>query len=146
MPAKGVAVRERLNVCLFVNRLVTGGAERQIIELARGLDKARFNTYVLTLRRGGELEWQLTDDPGVQLVCLDRRGRFDVTFLPRLLRFLRRERVHVLQPFLTPATLFGYIAGILARTPILITTERGGAVVDPGSLGYRAYNWLEGTV
>ncbi len=42
-------IQKKLNVCLLVNDLRYGGAERQLVELARGLDKDRFNPLVVTL-------------------------------------------------------------------------------------------------
>jgi glycosyltransferase involved in cell wall biosynthesis len=111
---------------LLVNDLRVGGAERQLVELARGLDKARFRVIVATLYPGQPFESDLWGCDGVELVSLDRRGKFDFGTLPKLVGILRREQVDIIQPFLTPATAFGMTAAMIARTPVKIVTERCG--------------------
>lgn len=116
----------RLTVMLLVNDLRIGGAERQLVELARGLDKERFRVIVATLYPGQPFEDDLRGCDGVELVSLNRRHRLDFGTLFKLIGVLRREKVDIIQPFLTPATAFGILASIIARTPIKIVTERCG--------------------
>ena len=47
---------DRANVLLMIDDLCLGGAERQLVELARGLDKQRFRVLVATLYPGQPLE------------------------------------------------------------------------------------------
>lgn len=116
----------RLTVMLLVNDLRIGGAERQLVELARGLDKSRFRVLAATLYSGQPFEADLRDCDGVELISLDRRGKFDFGTLFKLAGILRREDVDIIQPFLTPATAFGMAAAILAGTPVRVVTERCG--------------------
>ncbi|MEX2159799.1 MAG: glycosyltransferase [Dehalococcoidia bacterium] len=132
---------ERLTVLLLVNDLRVGGAERQVVELARGLDRARFRPIVATLYGGQPLEEELRGS-GVQPVSLNRRGKLDFGTIRTLARQLRDERVDVIQPFLTPSTFFGLSAALLARTPVRIVTERCGLREHPG-LGNAAYRFIE---
>jgi glycosyltransferase involved in cell wall biosynthesis len=134
---------DKLSVALLVNKLVTGGAERQIVELAGGLDKSRFNVYVVTLQSGGSFDRDVAALPGVELRSLERSGRFDFTSLFRLVKLLRSERIDIVQPYLTPATFFGLTAGLIARTPILLVTERGGSSLIPFRPGAKVYTFLE---
>jgi L-malate glycosyltransferase len=107
--------------------LCTGGTEQQLLELVRGLDKRRFRPIVATLRSGGDLEPQFRAEPDVELVQLRNRGKGDLSPIWQLARVLRSRRVEVVQPFLTPTTSFGLLAGLLAGTPVRILTERSGA-------------------
>ena len=134
---------ERLRVLFLANALGIGGAERQLVELARGLDRRRFEPVVTVLYPGGPLERELAE-AGVRLVSLDRRGRFDFTTVASLARLLRREGVHVIQPYLTPATFFGLSAALAARTPVRVATERSGGVrLDRGGPGAWLYEWSQ---
>ncbi len=133
---------KRLTVMLLVNDLRIGGAERQLVELARGLDKTRFRVIVTTLYPGQPLEADLRDILGVELTSLDRRGKYDPMALPRLVGMLRRERVDVVQPFLTPATAFGMAAAMIARTPVKIVTERCGVRLNT-HFGNNVYRFVE---
>ena len=108
-------------------RLDTGGAEQQLLELVRGLDKRRFRPVVVPLYGGGTLEAEFRGVPGVEVVCLDRRHRFDFSVIWKLVALLRSRQVDIVQPFVSPASVFGLLAGVLAGTSVKIATERGGA-------------------
>ncbi len=132
----------RLTVLLLVNDLRIGGAERQLAQLARGLDKERFRVIVATLYAGQPLENEVRDCPGIELHSLNRLGKFDFQTLFTLVKLLRREKVDIIQPFLTPATAFGMLAAIIARTPVKIVTERCGVRLN-AHFGNEVYRFFE---
>ncbi len=89
-----------IEIVFLVRSLEYGGAERQVVTLANALDKTCFNVTILCLYSGGELETQL--DNGVQLICLEKRDRWDILFfLWRLYRVLKEIK---------PAVLHGYLS------------------------------------
>src|SRR5581483_5869997 len=127
-------MNEPLRVMLLVTNLGIGGAQRQVIELARGLDRSRFEPTVVTVYSGHPLEQDLLAAGDVRLLSLDRRHKLDVGSLPKLVSLLRRERTQIVQPYMTPAAFFGLTAAWLARTPLRIATERNGAYAGrPGA-------------
>jgi glycosyltransferase involved in cell wall biosynthesis len=134
-------MNQRRHLLLLVNKLEIGGAERQLVELARAIDRRRFETTVMTLYPGGALDADV-EAAGLRLVTLDRRGKYDFGAIGRLAAFLQRERVDIIQPFLTPSTLFGLSAGLIARTPVTVVTERCGVRANLGA-GSRAYMAVE---
>lgn len=115
------------NVLYPVPALRTGGTEQQLLELVRGLDKRRFHPIVVTFESGGRLEPDFRAEPGVEIVHLRRRGKWDLSPIWRLAQLMRSRHVEVVQPFLAPATSFGILAGVLAGTRARILTERSGA-------------------
>jgi glycosyltransferase involved in cell wall biosynthesis len=133
---------ERATVALLVDDLRVGGAQRQLVELAKGLDKSRFRALVVTLHAGGPLERELIHQEGVELVCLHRGGKYDFAVMLPLAQLLRRRRVQVVMPFLTPATFFALAAAALARTPVRIATERSG-IEKLKRLGEKLYRAAE---
>lgn len=135
-------MNEPLRVLLLVTNLGIGGAQRQVVELARGLDRSRFDPTIATVYAGYPLEHELADG-SVRLLSLERKHRFDVTTLPKLVSLLRRERIQVIQPYMTPAAFFGLTAGWIARTPVRIATERNGAYTGRPPAGARLYSTLE---
>lgn len=77
-----------------------GGAERQLIDLAAGLQRNGHEVVLLTFYPGGEM-LNDADKAGVRIVSLDKRGRWDVVpFLVRLARQLRKERSDVVHGYL----------------------------------------------
>ncbi|MBS3734984.1 MAG: glycosyltransferase [Phycisphaerae bacterium] len=110
----------RLRVCQLITELVPGGAERCVYELARRLDRRRFDVRVVALRGGPVADW-LADD-GVPVKALDVRCTWDVLRLPRLVELLRRERIDLLHTHLFHADLAGRPARSLAAVPHLVHT------------------------
>lgn len=134
---------EPVRVCFPVTRLGYGGAERQLVELALGLDKREFQVVVVPFEGGGPLESELTGQPGVCVHPVSRKGKFDmVSPTLAIARIMRAHRVQIVQPFITPATLYGLMAAYLSGVPIRIATERCGDRVNTG-LGNRLYRRVE---
>ena len=132
----------KINVMFPVNYLGIGGAEQQLLELVKGIDKSRFKPLVVTLYPGGHLYEEIQQIPDVELISIDRKGKFDFWVLLGMLSLLRRKEVDVIQPFLTPATFFGLLPAMLAHTPVKIVTERCGVRLNTG-YGYKTYQKME---
>jgi glycosyltransferase involved in cell wall biosynthesis len=132
-------MRDLRTVLFPITDLARDGAQRQLLELARGLDKERFRPVVLTLRPGGPMEQDFKEVPGVEVISWERKGKYDFFYLLKVVNLLRRMKVDVVQPFLTPATFFGILPAFLCRTPVKIVTERSGPRKKNGHLGYWLY-------
>ena len=132
----------RLTILFLENRLVVGGAEQQLLELVRGLDKSRFLPLVATLYGDAPLDEEFRRVPGAKLVCLERKGSLDFLPLVKVFRLLRSQRADIVQPYLTPATLFGLLPALVAGTPVKIVTERCGLRAKV-SWRYRLYRNIE---
>jgi len=125
-----------------VNELKIGGAEQQLLELVRGLDKSRFHPIVAPLYPGGALEPEFRAVEGAEVIDLHRGGKYDLSPLWRIARILVERRVDIVQPFLTPSTFFGLLPAFLVGTRVKIVTERCGVRRRRGA-GYRTYRALE---
>lgn len=125
-----------------VNELKIGGAEQQLLELVRGLDKSRFKPIIAPLYSGGALDSEFRAVPGAEVIDLHRTGKYDASPLWKLTRMLLTRRVDVIQPFLTPATFFGLLPALLVGTPVKIVTERCG-VRQNRHAGYKLYRTVE---
>jgi glycosyltransferase involved in cell wall biosynthesis len=112
-----------------------GGAERQLVDLTRGLRTAGHEVSLVTFYPGGEMLAAAIAD-GVQVVSLNKSGRWDVVpFLLRLVRTLRKERADVLH---------GYLG--LANALLVLTkpVHRGTVVwgVRASDIDLRKYHWV----
>jgi len=132
----------RLTVVYPVNELRVGGAEQQLLELVRGLDKNRFHPVVAALYGGGALEAEFRAVPGLEVVALNRRGRYDFSPLRTLGRLLQTREAAIVQPFLSPATFFGLVPALVLGIPVKVVTERCG-VRRRRHLGYHMYRTAE---
>lgn len=93
--------RNRETIFFMARSLERGGAERQLVVLARGLAQCGYHVVVAVFFGGGPYEAELRAAK-IPVVDLKKRGRWDVLpFLWRLFRALRRERAEVLHSYLS---------------------------------------------
>jgi glycosyltransferase involved in cell wall biosynthesis len=84
---------------LFLSRtLNVGGAERQLVALARGLRRRGHHVAAAVFYQGGAFEDELRSD-GIQVHDLHKRGRWDFSFLAELMRLVRSEHPTVLHSY-----------------------------------------------
>jgi glycosyltransferase involved in cell wall biosynthesis len=108
-----------MRLVILARSLGFGGAERQIVALATGLQARGHRVVVALFYGGGPLEPDLAA-AGVPVVSFEKRGRWDVAgFAVRLAAFLRRERPDVVHGYLAMPDL-----AALALKPVF-----GGKVV-----------------
>ncbi|MBI4303187.1 MAG: glycosyltransferase [Chloroflexi bacterium] len=137
-------MRERMTVLFPITDLAMDGAQRQLLELVKGLDKERFTPIVLTIRPGGSQEQEFKEVPGLQVISLDQKHKYDFSCLFKVSDVIRRMKVDVVQPFLTPATFFGLLPALWCGTPVKIATERLASGRRTGvRFGFRFYLVVE---
>ena len=114
-------------VAYVIGGLGKGGAEYQLYELLRHLDRRRFAPGVFVLAPGG---WWV--EPiralGVPVEEIPRRGPADVRRLARLRASLRRFAPHLLHAILWSGNSYGRLAALGLGIPVVIAAER---VVTP---------------
>ncbi len=115
---KHAGKRRRVRLVFLVRLLGIGGAERQLVTLAKALDPQLFEVTVVCLYKGGVLEQDLTNG-GVRVISLDKKGRWEMFgFLFRLARQLRRLEPDILHPYLTAQNLMAIL-----MKPVLPSTR-----------------------
>jgi glycosyltransferase involved in cell wall biosynthesis len=134
--------KNKISVMFPVNFLGVGGAEQQLLELVKGMDKSRFKPFVVTLYPGGELYEEIQQIPDVEIATVNRKGKLDFLVLSRMFSLLRRNKIDIIQPFSTPAALFGLLSALVNLTPVKIMTERGGFRAG-NSLGFQFYQKMQ---
>ena len=110
-------------VVLVIDDLEYGGAQRQAIELANNLNSERFEVHICSLSSYLPLAVTL-EDRHRRLHVISKLARLDLTVVPRLAWLLRRLRADIVHSFLFSADIASRLAGRLARTPVVISSER----------------------
>lgn len=122
----GHAVRApagRIKVLYVIGQLDRGGAERQLMELATGLPRDRYEPVVCCLGQPGPLGREI-EEAGVRLVVHAKPlGNFSGASR-KLAQLVRAERPVILHAFLSSANWRGLVVGRLLRVPIVITSMR----------------------
>lgn len=129
-----------IEVCYIIGQLGKGGAERQLYELIKGLNKKRFAPVVISLSQGGlwKDEIQRLD---VQVIELQRRKNWEFARLFRLYRLLKAMTPDIVHTFLFSANTYGRIAAILTTVPVIIASERNS--VEAGKDKNRLWIYID---
>lgn len=109
-----------IRLFILIRSLEVGGAERQLVELVKALDKTRFAITLATFYNGGGLRSELQSLEGVNLISLHKKGRWDIVpFGMRLMRVVRRGRPHIVMGSMGIANELSLLAGRLARSKVV---------------------------
>lgn len=113
-------------ILLMVRELGSGGIERDVTKLARGLDRSRFTPFVATYRPTGIRSEELIR-AGIPILHLQvssfKSPRFIATAV-QLGRFIRRQRIKIVHAFDSTAILGVPLARLL-RVPAILTSTLG---------------------
>lgn len=114
------------NVAYIIDSLSFGGAERQLVELLKGVVRYRKsitpNLYLLQVGTKGY--YQLVDELGVTICHIPRRRKYDITILPRLIVKLREQKIDIIHSFSVMAGLLAVISGRCLSLPVVASTIR----------------------
>lgn len=119
---------------LLGDTLNVGGTEGQFAEVACGLDRSRWDVHVACVRAEGPLRARL-EDVGLQPWSLGPSSFKSpglVVAMLRLAAYLRRHAVRLVHCFDFYSNILGVPAARLARTPVVIASQR-----DMGNLRSR---------
>jgi len=125
-----------------INRIA--GAERQLIQLAKGLARRGWRVSVVALSDSGGDEADGLVNAGVAFTTLDmRKGVADPRGWIRFHRWLRKERPDVLHAHLPHATWVARWSRLAAPVRVVMDTLHSSSTGSLGrKLGYRWSDWL----
>lgn len=113
-----------LRILHLITRLPVGGAERLVVEICTHLDRASFKPMVCCIQERGPLAAEL-ERHAIPVLCLGRMQtrRLDWRAVRDLARLFRHEQIDLVQSHLYHANLYGRLAGLLAKVPVLATVH-----------------------
>ncbi|MGH7258672.1 MAG: glycosyltransferase [Nitrospiraceae bacterium] len=114
-----------------------GGAQRQLVNLAKGLKSMGHNVIVLTYYPDAPLEHELTD-AGIEVWTLGKRSRWDIGRpVVRLVRLVRAARPAVLHGYLGTANLLTVIAKACCPSIKMVWGVRAS------NMDWDTYGWFD---
>jgi len=115
-----------LKIVYVIGQLGFGGAERQLLELVRHLNRQRYEPVVVSLSEGGGLQGEF--EKACEVIVLRKWTKIDISRLPRLIRLFRKIRADIVHGYLSTGVLWGTLAAKCAGVPY---TVGGWRLADP---------------
>jgi glycosyltransferase involved in cell wall biosynthesis len=125
----------------IINHLsIFGGAEIQLAHLVRGVAKLGYEVTVCSLEPSSIDATTLAEE-GVELVAYRTEHRLDrLVVMPRLARLARRA--DVVQCTMWDASLWGRLAAIAARRPVIVADHATDRAVQVSAKGAPRGRWI----
>ncbi len=97
---------KKIKLALAIRALDIGGAERQLLELARNIDKDKYDV-VLYVMYARELDVEAKAIEGVKFIDLAKQSRYDnLSFMKKYIKSLDEEQVDIVYAYLIEMNLF----------------------------------------
>jgi glycosyltransferase involved in cell wall biosynthesis len=121
-------------ILLMTYSLGIGGSERQMAEVAKALDRSRFEVHAGCFHadgmRAGEL--RAAGIPILQLPVTSFASYSAVEGAQLMMRYIRERRIQLVHSFDVPLNIFGAPVAWLARKPVVLTSQRAHRHLTPG--------------
>jgi glycosyltransferase involved in cell wall biosynthesis len=122
-PLTRAVVESPIGVMLLVSSLEHGGAERQVIELFRGLDRTRFAPIICCLADDVPLIRQFPD-VAPHVIVVPKRWKYDLTTIARVAAIVRERRIDLIHSFLFDAEMAARAIKRLGWVSCVVASER----------------------
>ncbi len=139
------SVARKIRVLLLTDEMEVGGTQRQMVAIAKHLDRHRFEPTVVFFRNPSFFVDELKQ-AGVNVIQIQKRGRLDFGFVWRLRQVLSQEKFDVIQCFAFSGELWGAVSRWLlprGQRPALISSVRG-VYVWYARWQWRLKTWVSG--
>ena len=119
-----------MKILFIIHSLKFGGAERQLIELAKGLSKKKYECHIACLdsyKEGYSLE---SAQKNIVVHNFIRKNKFDIYPVFLVYRYIIKNNINLIHTFENLGSLFGLIAGKYAGKPVVCSAIRSGRDKD----------------
>lgn len=124
-----------MNILFLLRSLNVGGAERQLLLLASGLQQRGWSVKVAIFYAGGPLDEEART-MGIQIVDLKRKGRWDlVPFFFRLVDLVKKERPDILHSYLQVPNIWSALVKLFLPATTVVWGIRAS------NIEWKNYGW-----
>lgn len=133
----GVRRPVKISVCHLLPALPAHGAEQLLLDISRHVDQTQISFSICLISDLGPLVEDFRG-LGIPVTYIAKKSRKDFSVVFRLAKFWRQNRFDIVHTHLFTADLWGRLAGLISRIPIVSTSH---TTSDPniGRLG----RWLD---
>lgn len=119
-------MKKTLRLLFVIDSLGFGGAERQLVELVKGLlVRDTYEIHVVSLMKIDQGYAHILALLGLEVHCFPRAYKYDVLGpLFSLIRYIRESRIDLVHTFMNMGSLFGAVAARLTGRPVVCSAIR----------------------
>lgn len=114
----------KIKVLYLINSLERGGAERQMVELAKNLDRSKYTPIVVFYNYCVSPKQNELISMGVDVHYIKKRFKVDPLFLFNLVRFIKSQKIDIIHSFLEGPNFWARVAANLAGHKVVVTSKR----------------------
>jgi len=129
-----------IKICYIIGQLGKSGAEKQLYELVKNINKKKFSPMVISLSQGGYWANEIRK-LNIEVIELQRRRNKDFTRLFKLIKLLQAIKPDIVHTYAYSANYYGRVAAILTKVPIVFSSERNS--VDIGTYKNRNHIFID---
>ncbi len=139
---------QRINLLYVVTKLELGGAQKQLLALINGLDKAKFRPFLFAAQEGLLLPEALSINEltVIKSKCLERaiNPLKDILALLEIRRFIKKNEIKIVHTHSSKAGILGRWAAKLAGVEVILHTVHGWSFHNYQPQPIRLlFKWLE---
>jgi|SRR5690554_6832129 len=112
-----------MKILMLIDSFTVGGAQRQFATIAKELHKSEDITVVVYHPTTSHFEEELKAE-GIHIVKIYKQSRYDIKFIFKLLKFIRKEKFDVSISFLDTPNFYNVLAKITRSVPKVIVSQR----------------------
>jgi len=117
----------RFKLLFFIDSLCAGGAQRQLVELAKHIDRTRFEISFLLYHDNRHFAPEL-ESKGIPIKLIEKGPGFDPRFLVKLILHFRKTKPDIIQSFLKGPNLWARLAGPASGVRHIVSSERNTSI------------------
>lgn len=114
---------EPIHILHLIDTTGPGGAETVFTTLLRSLDTDQYQ-HTVVLRGEGWVA-DTVRDIGIEPLIIDSKGSFNLGYVAILVRLIRRHRIALVHAHLLGSNVYGALASLVCRVPMIATFHGG---------------------
>ena len=113
-----------MKILFVIHSLKFGGAERQLVELVKGLKENLYGIHVVCLDHDNDGYRSNLENAGIIINNFFRTNKYDLRPVLKIMRYVKKENIQVIHTFDNLGSLFGLIASKLSGRSVLCSVIR----------------------
>ena len=116
-------MKDKINILFVIPTLTIGGAENQLYNLVKGLDKNKYKITVCCTTMGGAFVGKF-EEIGIRPIILRKKHKLDFSVLIRLIEIIKKRKIDIIHTWMFTANMWGRLSAIICSVKIIISSER----------------------